>query len=189
MKTFKVKIISAENYHWFADRIGEVFEVVTSECPEFYKVVIHKGRTIHNSNCEIVVDEPEQFMFQGYPLNVGDQLYDTTRGWMNISEICEDDNYPIKTLQGHSYTTEGKEWNRAIAIILYWDNPKFELPKKPMPKVKKYLVLYKGKYYYGISNEYYETLDQFLEAYAEPNGYTKAIHLILESEKEFDFDE
>ncbi|MDD4971878.1 MAG: hypothetical protein PHT07_20830 [Paludibacter sp.] len=133
-------------------------------------------------NClELVQDEPEQFMFQGYPLNVGDTLWSFMEGYTEVLQINLTKRAPIET-NYCVYLADGRMDDDFKFATLFWDKPQFELPKKPKPKVKKYLVLFKrNDDSFGITTEYYKTLENL-------NGMSqslKGIHLILESEKEF----
>lgn len=51
----KVKILKAQwSNYWYAERIGEVFEVVQDMRPHFWEVVKDSGRCILKSDCEII---------------------------------------------------------------------------------------------------------------------------------------
>ena len=182
MKTFKVRIISAQNHYWYADRIGEVFEVKFTSSLS-YTLTNHDNK-LFISDCEVITDELEQFMFQGYPLNVSDKLYNILNGWVTVTHINPNDEYPIDINDMYTYTVDGKRAQVNINPVLFWDEPKFELPKKPVPKIKKYLVLFiDGNGNYQVSKFHYENLLKFVSSSSRD---CKAIHLILESEREFD---
>ena len=66
---------------------------------------------------------------------VGDRAYDILRGWGTIRFINKDSNYPIHFITDTcifgTYTFEGKRAETDIMPSLFWNEVKFEVPKKP----------------------------------------------------------
>lgn len=74
---------------------------------------------------------------------VGDRVWDFLFGWGTIINICEDENhYPIEVMfeledRTHEYKLDGKRY-AARNQTLFWDEIKFEIPKKPF-NLKEFL--------------------------------------------------
>lgn len=72
-------------------------------------------------------------------IKIGDKLWGFRNGWGEVIDItCNDNTYPIKVqfMSGaYTYTLEGKVCSADLFPDLYYDEIKFEIPKKPLPKL------------------------------------------------------
>lgn len=117
----------------------------------------------------------------GYKVKIGDKVFDILKGWGKVSSITFHPQFPIAVDFEYSsecsYTLEGKYLLQDNQRRLYWDEPKFVIPKKPKPKVNKYLVVFRSSLGYGISSNYYKDKEDFVSKM----GNLTFVHLILES--------
>ena len=67
---------------------------------------------------------------------VGDRAWDITKGWTEIKSINHNSIWPICTTSGLSYTFEGKIMAEDLNPSIFWDEIKFEIPPKPLPKLE-----------------------------------------------------
>ena len=86
---------------------------------------------------------------------VGDKVWSFRWGFGIIEYVTYGD-FPIgvqfdndKTKNTATYTTNGK-YRRDEAQDLFWDEVKFEIPKQPKRKVKKYIALTKTPLGFGM---------------------------------------
>jgi hypothetical protein len=85
-------------------------------------------------------------VFKEYDVKVGDELWSVRHGWgkvKNISKIGKS-SYPIcvKFICGEvDFTKDFRELDIDLYQSLFWDEIKFEIPKKPLPKLKINTVL------------------------------------------------
>jgi hypothetical protein len=83
-------------------------------------------------------------MMDQFEVKVGDKLWSMRYGWGKVTRICKDDDYPLclEFENGYyTFTREFKEYKEEINQSLFWDEIKFEIPKKPLPKLKVNAVL------------------------------------------------
>ena len=69
---------------------------------------------------------------------IGDKLYSIEEGWGVLEDIIDSD-YPLIVqfkFQRISFTIDGKRWRLSKNPTLFWDEIKFEIPKKPLPDIK-----------------------------------------------------
>ena len=73
--------------------------------------------------------------------SIGDQVWSVSIGWGSITNIHHDEDYPIcvKFDSGEygSFTKEGRLYLDDLNPTLFWDEIKFEVPTKPLPKLNK----------------------------------------------------
>lgn len=67
---------------------------------------------------------------------IGDRVWDFRRGWGTIKQIDFNTKYPLKVVfdeydGDETFNIEGKEYNN-LKPTLFWDEIKFEIPKKPL---------------------------------------------------------
>ena len=69
---------------------------------------------------------------------IGDKLWSFRYGWGEVFDIIYNTQYPINIRFGRgtcTYTTLGKSYAGDLLPDLYYDEIKFEIPKKPLPKL------------------------------------------------------
>lgn len=70
---------------------------------------------------------------------VGDKVWSIRHGWMKILDIQPCERYPIKVgfdAPVSTFTFEGKVMAEDLNSSLFWDEIKFEIPPKPLPKLE-----------------------------------------------------
>lgn len=71
---------------------------------------------------------------------VGDNVWTFSYGWGVITNIEPNKSYPITVSypqgEDESYTYEGKWYSKNTYPTLLWDEIKFEIPPKPVPKLE-----------------------------------------------------
>ena len=71
---------------------------------------------------------------------VGNKVWGFSYGWGVITSINPSSSYPIEVTypQGYdeTYTYEGKGYVKDTYPTLLWDEVKFDIPPKPMPKLE-----------------------------------------------------
>ena len=70
---------------------------------------------------------------------VGDKVWHIRYGWMKILDIQRNVNYPIRVgfdMLVATFTFEGKVIAKDLNPSIFWDEIKFEIPKKPLPKLE-----------------------------------------------------
>ena len=67
---------------------------------------------------------------------VGDRAYSAVKGWGTIVAINLDSDYPIRFVADiddlRTFTLEGKTCDTDVNPTLFWDEIKYEIPKKPL---------------------------------------------------------
>lgn len=70
---------------------------------------------------------------------IGDRVWCIRSGWGEVKEICNDD-YPLIVMLENgrieTYTTGGLYHMEDVHQSLFWDEVKFEAPKKPLPSLE-----------------------------------------------------
>lgn len=100
---------------------------------------------------------------------VGDRVWDFRFGWGNIKKIDLDKDYPICVElynNTQTYTTDGKYREFDKNPVLFWDEIKFEIPKKPF-NLKEFLKenLEPKEFVPYEENYYLYTCDIFTDIY------------------------
>jgi hypothetical protein len=76
MKTIKVRVTKAEPSYWYADKVGQVLEVI--EIDNFHYQAINRCRIIIKTDCEIVEptlnDRFEPLTSGGYPFHIYEEF-------------------------------------------------------------------------------------------------------------------
>ena len=71
---------------------------------------------------------------------VNDRVFTYAQGWGTIIDTDNNDVYPIKVKFDNdgsiSFTLEGYLYSRDINPTLFWDEIKFDIPSKPLPKLE-----------------------------------------------------
>lgn len=87
---------------------------------------------------------------------VGERVYDWTDGWGTIINIHVYDKLPLEVKLNNGiirrYTLDGYGCWDSNNPVLFWDKPKFEIPKKPFDLKAEYQKLKRKEFVYGESN-------------------------------------
>ena len=95
----------------------------------------------------------------------GDKVWSIEYGWGKV--ICVDSFgiYVSFSITEQWYTYDGKNRSTncysysSFKPTLFWDEVKFDVPPKPVPKVEKWLWVYKGTGVYHVTTSYYSEKD------------------------------
>ena len=83
--------------------------------------------------------ETRMITLDGRELKVGDRLWSTAYGWVEVKQTEPDLAFAIRTTLG-SYSASGK-YSTYGPRSLFWDEVKIDPPPPPKRKVKKWLWL------------------------------------------------
>lgn len=72
----------------------------------------------------------------GEPIKVGDKVWDINYGWATVTNVYDSSDGCSIATEYDTYTSTGRLIRTHITPSLFWDEIKFDIPKKPFPKLE-----------------------------------------------------